>query len=266
MRINFSCISIYGKGRKIIMTSIKKLLFLFIFLILILKPGLCETNTDYDIGIKLFQGAMMHLEDNSFTQAENQFSMAAEYFRKSGHKELEKLCNDYKLALQHYGNGDYSYNVGNMSKALDEYTWAKNYFELVKNDKMISLSSEKIAKVENEISKDNGESSTSSFSSGSLLIIIVIIILILFLSSMKKSPQGYYHSKEWNTIASNIKRERGYKCQHCGWKSQDGRGLNVHHIVPRSRGGSDEPSNLAVLCKDCHSLIHPHMKDPNIEY
>lgn len=225
-----------------------------------MKPVLCETNIDYDIGIKHFQDGMFYLEDNNYSQAQNQFSMAEEYFKKSGHKELEKLCNNYELALQYYGNGDYSYNVGNLSKALGDYTQAKTYFELVKNDKMINLSSEKITKVKNEISNNNGESRMPSFSGGTLLIIVGVVILLLFLSS-KKSPQSYYHSKEWKQIASNIKRERGYTCQHCGWKSYDGRGLNVHHIVPRSRGGSDEPNNLVVLCKECHARIHPHMKD-----
>jgi 5-methylcytosine-specific restriction endonuclease McrA len=38
------------------------------------------------------------------------------------------------------------------------------------------------------------------------------------------------------------------RCVVCGGT----RGLECHHIVPRSRGGIGEPSNLCMLCKDCH--------------
>lgn len=32
--------------------------------------------------------------------------------------------------------------------------------------------------------------------------------------------------------------------------------LDIHHIVPRSEGGSNEPSNLILSCKNCHARIH----------
>jgi hypothetical protein len=36
------------------------------------------------------------------------------------------------------------------------------------------------------------------------------------------------------------------------------RGLEVHHLVPRSAGGSDDISNLAVVCPTHHRLLIPH--------
>ena len=42
------------------------------------------------------------------------------------------------------------------------------------------------------------------------------------------------------------------KCVNCGSTSN----LQYHHIVPVSFGGNDGPSNVAVLCGDCHSLVH----------
>ena len=42
------------------------------------------------------------------------------------------------------------------------------------------------------------------------------------------------------------------KCCICG-RSKDEVPLEVDHIVPISRGGNDEMSNLAALCKDCNS-------------
>lgn len=44
-----------------------------------------------------------------------------------------------------------------------------------------------------------------------------------------------------------------YKCQCCGKK---GCRLEVHHLLPRSRGGSDKLANLITLCSDCHHLAH----------
>ena len=44
-----------------------------------------------------------------------------------------------------------------------------------------------------------------------------------------------------------------YKCQCCGKKNCR---LEVHHLLPRSRGGSDKLANLITLCTDCHSLAH----------
>jgi len=30
----------------------------------------------------------------------------------------------------------------------------------------------------------------------------------------------------------------------------------MHHIVPRSQGGSDDDENKVFLCRKCHSMIH----------
>jgi len=34
--------------------------------------------------------------------------------------------------------------------------------------------------------------------------------------------------------------------------------LEVHHKVPRSRGGVNSPDNLVVVCSACHRLLHNH--------
>lgn len=49
------------------------------------------------------------------------------------------------------------------------------------------------------------------------------------------------------------KARDGYKCQRCGKKNCR---LEVHHLLPRSRGGSDKLANLITLCSDCHHLAH----------
>ncbi len=46
----------------------------------------------------------------------------------------------------------------------------------------------------------------------------------------------------------------GWRCSNplCRARSR----LHVHHIVFRSHGGSDDPSNLITLCLACHALVH----------
>ncbi|EFH82287.1 RNA-guided endonuclease IscB [Ktedonobacter racemifer] len=57
-----------------------------------------------------------------------------------------------------------------------------------------------------------------------------------------------------NTKAYVLTRD-GYLCQQCKGKSKDRR-LEVHHIIFRSRNGSDEEANLLTLCKTCHDGLH----------
>lgn len=40
--------------------------------------------------------------------------------------------------------------------------------------------------------------------------------------------------------------------QHCEWCDNRTDHPEVHHVKPRSEGGPNEPSNLIVLCPDCH--------------
>ena len=48
-----------------------------------------------------------------------------------------------------------------------------------------------------------------------------------------------------------LARDR-FRCQICGASQQDGVRLHVDHIVPVSRGGRTEPSNLRTLCELCN--------------
>ncbi|MGV8125412.1 MAG: HNH endonuclease [Candidatus Xenobiia bacterium LiM19] len=51
-----------------------------------------------------------------------------------------------------------------------------------------------------------------------------------------------------------LKRDR-FRCQAPGCNCR--RNLHIHHIIPRSHGGSDDPHNLIVLCEKCHlRLLH----------
>lgn len=80
---------------------------------------------------------------------------------------------------------------------------------------------------------------------------------------VKENEEGNYVrvSKGGKTYGSEIVKplnhresqriviDRGNKCQNCGEKD----GLEVHHIIQRSNGGTNKLSNLIVLCEKCHT-------------
>lgn len=43
-----------------------------------------------------------------------------------------------------------------------------------------------------------------------------------------------------------------YRCRACG----SGQNLQIHHILYRSHGGTDDPDNLVLLCRECHQAAH----------
>ena len=47
----------------------------------------------------------------------------------------------------------------------------------------------------------------------------------------------------------------GHKCKCCKGQSGDNV-LETHHIIWRSKGGTDRPSNLVTLCHTCHTGFH----------
>lgn len=55
------------------------------------------------------------------------------------------------------------------------------------------------------------------------------------------------------TVRFLIRRARG-KCETPGCRSSIG--LEIHHIVPRSQGGTHDPSNLTARCGACHTAHH----------
>ena len=62
---------------------------------------------------------------------------------------------------------------------------------------------------------------------------------------------NYGYSSKRDAILNRDK----YTCQYCKGRHKDSR-LEVHHIVYRSQGGSDDESNLITLCHTCHTLLH----------
>ena len=66
--------------------------------------------------------------------------------------------------------------------------------------------------------------------------------------SGKEYQQGSLYN--WNNVKYYVLARDNYTCQVCHKKHKK---LNVHHIIYRSKGGSDRPSNLITVCEDCHT-------------
>lgn len=50
-------------------------------------------------------------------------------------------------------------------------------------------------------------------------------------------------------IRAAVFQRDGHQCRHCSAKSP----LTIDHIIPQSKGGSDEICNLQTLCRSCNS-------------
>jgi 5-methylcytosine-specific restriction endonuclease McrA len=59
-----------------------------------------------------------------------------------------------------------------------------------------------------------------------------------------------------------ILRRMKLPCFTCGWFHEGVVG-DVHHIIPRKNGGSDENSNLTYICPNCHRLVHSDVIKPS---
>ena len=55
--------------------------------------------------------------------------------------------------------------------------------------------------------------------------------------------------------AEKIMKRMSLPCSCCGFHVQ-GVTLDVHHIVPKKEGGTDDMDNLCYICPNCHRIAH----------
>ena len=58
-------------------------------------------------------------------------------------------------------------------------------------------------------------------------------------------PRGY----AWRKVRDYVRNRDGYRCVECGVPA-----IEVDHIITVAEGGTDDPSNLQVLCSKHHRL------------
>lgn len=54
------------------------------------------------------------------------------------------------------------------------------------------------------------------------------------------------------TVRKAVYKRDGYRCALCDSTA----GIQIHHVVLRSQGGTDYPQNLITLCWRCHAVVH----------
>jgi len=60
------------------------------------------------------------------------------------------------------------------------------------------------------------------------------------------------YRRKWSSQdRADIRRRLGNKCGICGSREQ----LEIHHLVPLSRGGRPDIKNCILLCKECHKQV-----------
>ncbi len=68
------------------------------------------------------------------------------------------------------------------------------------------------------------------------------------------------YTEDWALVSGRTKAERDFRCEQCGVRLGDHKQLlHVHHV--NGHKSDNSPSNLRVLCADCHrkQASHEHM-------
>lgn len=73
-------------------------------------------------------------------------------------------------------------------------------------------------------------------------------------------------------IRQNVLMRDNYTCQICGATVKDGAKLEIDHVIPFSKGGTNDENNLQVLCQQCNrekynreDLLHDKIKLAELE-
>lgn len=72
--------------------------------------------------------------------------------------------------------------------------------------------------------------------------------------SGNKNP-NFRGTSNRTTARDNALRYLGRACMICGWDTI----VDVHHIIPRRHGGTNDIDNLIVLCPNHHKMADKHM-------
>ena len=66
-----------------------------------------------------------------------------------------------------------------------------------------------------------------------------------------KNPMSLYDVS--NRTKVKILKRLNIGCSLCGWNEG---ACDLHHIIPKSKGGQDSHDNVTLICPNCHRLAH----------
>jgi len=67
----------------------------------------------------------------------------------------------------------------------------------------------------------------------------------------QRKAQKKYEINKRKKIINELVRKYGLRCWYCGIELTN-RKIEIDHIIPKSKGGSDDLYNLALACKICN--------------
>lgn len=71
---------------------------------------------------------------------------------------------------------------------------------------------------------------------------------------------GFNTKSGWWEVRKQIEKRSNNKCEaRVSDKRCGAPGVDVHHIISLSKGGTSNPSNLIHLCQNCHAKRHNHL-------
>ena len=73
------------------------------------------------------------------------------------------------------------------------------------------------------------------------------------------TQNGMTVNNSWWTLSAQVRKRSAGWCEDHALRGLKVKGVEVHHIVPLSRGGRNVVSNLLHLCETCHNKRHNHL-------
>ncbi|MGB3486960.1 MAG: RecQ family ATP-dependent DNA helicase [Xanthobacteraceae bacterium] len=64
---------------------------------------------------------------------------------------------------------------------------------------------------------------------------------------------------KWQAVRQKVLQRDNFRCKSCSVELRSVE-ADIHHLMPRSMGGTDELSNLVTLCDGCHAAHHPTLQ------
>jgi 5-methylcytosine-specific restriction endonuclease McrA len=58
--------------------------------------------------------------------------------------------------------------------------------------------------------------------------------------------------RDWNLLRFTVFERDNYTCVYCGFKADGINGLHCDHVIPYSKGGSNDLENLVTSCPSCN--------------
>jgi len=73
------------------------------------------------------------------------------------------------------------------------------------------------------------------------------------MQALSENKYGRLHGSEWDEIRQRVFERDDYTCRYCGARGGE---LQCDHVVPLSRGGSNDLTNLVTACSSCNRRKH----------